>query len=159
MSEAYSAFDCRLGFADFQNRRRAVSGLRHKHLISRQGLDGSVEAQMISSELSLESKHAFEAKGMNGLEQDLFTLNAMAPDLLVCVPALFEESVKESLGYVLGMKETRGVLTWFREAELESRPEVFTRLASRYGDRASPLEKMIDQAFAKRVHDLLERLK
>jgi hypothetical protein len=113
---------------------------------------------MVTSELRIEAENRTDFGRMNGLEQDLFTLNAMGPDLVDQVPAMFKEAVRESLRYMLGMKESKGVLAWFREAELASRPEVFTRLASRYGDTASPLKTMIDQAFKTRVHSFLESL-
>ena len=111
---------------------------------------------MISSELATNSSKAAGTRDMNDLEQDLFTLNATAPALLDQLPALFEEAVRESLGFMLGMKESTGVLRWLRDARLSSRPEVFARLASRYGDRASPLQDRIDEAFKRRVGNLLE---
>ena len=111
---------------------------------------------MISSELRVEAKNPAEVGAMNALEQDLFTLNATAPTLLDQLPGLFEEAVRESLGFMLGMKESTGVLRWLRDAQLSSRPEVFARLASRYGDRASPLQERIDEAFKRRVGNLLE---
>jgi len=92
------------------------------------------------------------------VEQDLLALNAIAPDLLEHVPVLFEETVRGSLTYMLGAKESKGVLSWFRGHELASRQEVFARLASVYGDRASPLQRMIDRVFGMRVHELLQQL-
>lgn len=93
---------------------------------------------------------------MNALEEELFTLNSVAPYLVEKLPGLFEEAVREALGQMLGMKESTGVLRWLHDADLGSRPEVFERLASRYGDRASPLMSKIDEAFERRVHNLLE---
>jgi len=95
---------------------------------------------------------------MQSVEQDLFALNAIAPDLLEHVPVLFKETVRESLSYMLGTKESKGVLARFRDDELASRPEVFARLVSVYGTRASPLQKMIDRVFGMRVHNLLQQL-
>jgi hypothetical protein len=92
------------------------------------------------------------------VEQDLFTLNAIAPDLLEQVPVIFEATVRESLTYMLGSNESRGVLGWFRDNELASRQWVFSRLAAVYGERASPLQNMIDRVFGMRVHDLLRQL-
>jgi len=95
---------------------------------------------------------------MQGVEQDLFTLSAIAPDLLEHVPVIFEATVRESLTYMLGSKEARGVLAWFRDNELASRQWVFSRLASVYGEKASPLQNMIDRVFSMRVHDLVRQL-
>jgi hypothetical protein len=95
---------------------------------------------------------------MQSVEQDLFALNAIAPDLLEQVPVIFEATVRESLAYMLGSKESRGVLAWFLDNELASRQWVFARLASLYGDRASTLQNMIDRVFGMRVHDLLRQL-
>ena len=95
---------------------------------------------------------------MQRVEQDLFSLNATAPDLLEHVPVMFEETVRESLTYMLGTNESRGVLAWFRGSELTSRQWVFARLTSVYGIRASPLQNMIDRVFGMRVHDLLLQL-
>jgi hypothetical protein len=114
--------------------------------------------RVISGGLRTEPKNAKDPRGMNELEQDLFTLNAIAPALLEQVPALFEEAVKETLGSSLGLKESKGALSWFRDADLRSRPEVFSRLASHYGGGASPLQIMIDKAFKNRVHNFLDSL-
>jgi hypothetical protein len=95
---------------------------------------------------------------MQSVEQDLFALNAFAPDLLEHVPAMFEETVRQSLTYMLGSKESKGVLAWFRGSELVSRQWVFARLVSVYGDRASPLQKMIDRVFGIRIHELVQQL-
>jgi hypothetical protein len=122
------------------------------------GRDAFVKAAAVSSQLRAQSQNTTAKRGMNELEEDLFTLNAIAPSLLKQVPALFEESVRESLSLMLGMKASKGAMRWFRDADLGSRPEVFERLASRYGDGASPLQIMIDQAFKRRVHELLEQL-
>ena len=93
------------------------------------------------------------------VEEDIFTLNAIAPDLLEHLPTLFEETVRESLGYMLGMEESRGVLARFRDDELASREVAFAKLLSVYGPaRASPLQKMIDRTFGIRVHNLLQQL-
>jgi hypothetical protein len=95
---------------------------------------------------------------MQNVEQDLFSLSAIAPELLEHVPVIFEATVRESLMYMLGSKESRGVLAWFRDSELASREWVFARLVSVYGARASPLQNMIDRVFGIRVHDLLRQL-
>jgi hypothetical protein len=92
------------------------------------------------------------------VEEDLFTLKAIAPDLVEEVPVLFAETVRESLSYMLGTKESGGVLAWFRGNELASRADVFDRLASVYGTRASPIQKLIDRVFGIRVHSLVEQL-
>lgn len=92
------------------------------------------------------------------VEEDLFALNAMAPDLLENVPILFEETVRESLTYMLGTKESTGVLSWFRGDELACRQGVFARLLAVYGDKASPLQNMIDRVFGMRVHELVRQL-
>ena len=96
--------------------------------------------------------------GIPTVEEDLLTLNAMAPDLLEHVPVLFEETVRGALSYMLGGKESGNVLAWFRGDELTNRQGVFARLASVYGERASPIQKMIDRVFGIRVHELLQQL-
>jgi hypothetical protein len=116
----------------------------------------SVKAGLMSTELAADSNEKSDARGANELEQELFTLNAVAPALLEQLPGLFEEAVRESLSHILGMKESTGVLRWLHDAALGSRPEVFARLASRYGDRASPLQARIDEAFERRVRNLVE---
>jgi len=92
------------------------------------------------------------------VEEDLLTLNVIAPDLLERVPVLFAETVRESLSYMLGTKESGNVLGWFRESELANRAGVFDRLVSVYGAKASPIQKVIDRVFGMRVHELLWQL-
>jgi hypothetical protein len=96
--------------------------------------------------------------GMVGVEQDLFTLNAVAPSLLEQLPTIFEDAVRESLAYMLGRIESKCVLASFSPDQLVDRSEVFGRLVSLYNSRASPLQKGIDWAFQKRVHQLVNQL-
>jgi hypothetical protein len=116
------------------------------------------EPRMMPLDLKNNATDVADQPEMQGVEQDLFTLSAMAPDLLEQVPVIFEATVRESLAYMLGSKESRGVLAWFRDNELASRQWVFARLVSVYGTRASTLESMIDRVFGMRVHDLLRQL-
>jgi hypothetical protein len=95
---------------------------------------------------------------VQSVEEDLFTLDAMAPQLLGQVPVLFEQTVKDTLSYMLGAKESADVIAWFRSSELGSRPGVFARLLTVYGDKASPLESVIDRVFGMRVHQLVQQV-
>ena len=79
------------------------------------------------------------------MEEDLFTLNAAAPELLEQLPSLFEAAVKDSLRYNLDTNESRSVLASLQDIMLGDRSEVFGRLASLYGNRASPLQQSIDR--------------
>ena len=92
------------------------------------------------------------------VEEDLFTLSAIAPELLEEIPALFGETVKESLAYVLGPSASKGVIEWLRSDELQSRQGVFARLAALYGERATPIEALIDRVFGLQVRALVQRL-
>ncbi len=96
--------------------------------------------------------------GDESVEEDLFTLNAVAPSLLRQLPALFEEAVKDTLAFFLGTKESTGVLSYFRGVPLTDRSEVFGKLDSLYLDRASPLQRGIDRAFQIRVHRLVTQV-
>lgn len=118
----------------------------------------SAESCMMRSDFKSETARTADKPGMQTVEEDLLTLNAIAPDLLDHVPVLFEETVRGSLSYMLGAKESKNILDWFRTGELRNRQGVFSRLASVYGERASPIEKMIDRAFGIRIHDLLRQL-
>lgn len=113
---------------------------------------------MMRSDLMTETHALADKPGIQTVEQDLLTLNEIAPDLLEHVPVLFEETVRGSLSYMLGAKESKNLLDYFRADELKNRQGVFSRLASVYGERASPIQKMIDRAFGIRVHDLLLQL-
>jgi hypothetical protein len=93
-----------------------------------------------------------------GIEEDLFSLSALAPQLLADVPVLFEQTVRDSLSYMLGTRESAGVLSWFRGDELMCRDGVFARLLEVYGTKASPIQNMIDRVFGLRVHQLLQQL-
>jgi hypothetical protein len=113
---------------------------------------------MMRGDLKSDLKERVEPPSEQSVEEDIFALNAIAPDLLEHLPHLFEETVRGALGYMLGTNESKGVLGGFRDGELGSREGVFARLASLYGERASPLQKMIDRVFGMRVHDLLRQL-
>jgi hypothetical protein len=113
---------------------------------------------MMRGDLRRETSALADEAGIETVEEDLFSLNAIAPDLLEHVPALFEETVRGSLSYMLGARESKKLLDWFRADELRNRDGVFSRLASVYGERASPLQIMIDRAFGIRVHHLLQQL-
>jgi hypothetical protein len=99
-----------------------------------------------------------DSAGAQSVEEDLFALNALAPELLGGLPALFEETVRESLSYMLGTKESAGVLSWFQGDELKYRYGVYARLLELYGNKASPIQSMIDRVFGLRVHELLRQL-
>jgi hypothetical protein len=145
------------GFADFQNRVPRSSQLRRKGI--RRDTTGWIrERKMMPLDLKNQVTAPSNQPEMQSVEQDLFALNAFAPDLLEHVPAMFEETVRQSLTYMLGSKESKGVLAWFRGSELVSRQWVFARLVSVYGDRASPLQKMIDRVFGIRIHELVQQL-
>jgi hypothetical protein len=114
-----------------------------------------MKAAVMPSNLESEVSGLSDQQGTGSIEEDLFSLNAMAPDLLEHVPALFEETVRGSLNHTLGTRESGAVLAHLSASELASRQAVFARLASLYGEEASSLQKMIDRAFAIRVQDLL----
>ena len=112
---------------------------------TRVGLDSAVDERALIT-------------GWQGVEEDLFSLDVMAPALLQDVPAIFEQTVRESLSYMVGAGESSRVLAWFHAGELACRQDVFARLSAVYGERASPIESVIDRVFGLRVHELVRKL-
>ncbi len=60
----------------------------------------------MQGDLKSETRGLADQAGIPTVEEDLLTLNAMAPDLLEHVPVLFEETVRGALSYMLGGKES-----------------------------------------------------
>lgn len=88
------------------------------------------------------------------LEEEIFSINAIAPELLEHLPGLFEEAVRGSLTSMLGNTESKSVLASLSHVGLGNRLEVFRSLNSAYGHRASPLQKAVDRSFQALVHGL-----
>jgi hypothetical protein len=92
--------------------------------------------------------------GEDRLEQELFSINAVAPGVLEHLPRLFEEAVTESLTRILGARDASGILASLNRAGLGNRSEVFGLLDAICSHQASPLQKAVDRAFRTRVHNL-----
>jgi hypothetical protein len=113
---------------------------------------------VISQDLTSQVTESPDLSEMGSLEEDLLSVNAVAPELLERLSVLFEETVRDALCYMLGEKASKDALGEFRKSELENRQAAFGRLTALYGPKASPLQKVIDRVFGMRVHDLLGQI-
>jgi hypothetical protein len=93
------------------------------------------------------------------IEEELRTLNAMAPELLEEMPRLFKEAVVDSIRSEMGRKDFGLVLQSLPGIGPEHRPYVFRFLDSLYGDKARELEEAIDRRFRTEVRQLLRKAK
>jgi len=95
----------------------------------------------------------------NGIEENLRTLNLMAPELTKELPVLFKNAVVYSIRNGMGGKAFGLVLESLPGIGPEHRPLVFRFLDSLYGDKAGDLEREIDRRFQLEVRQLLRKAK
>jgi hypothetical protein len=89
------------------------------------------------------------------IEEDLRTINSMAPELLSELPRLFKNAVVDSIRSEMGRKDFGLILKSLPGIGPEHRPYVFRFLDSLYGDKARDLEDAIDRRFHTEVRQLL----
>ena len=89
------------------------------------------------------------------IEEDLRSLNALAPELMLALPGLFKNAIMDSIRSGMGGRDFGMVLKSLPGIGLEHRPYVFRFLDSLYGEKSKDLEQAIDRMFQSEVRHLL----
>lgn len=109
----------------------------------------------------LERKEPVEGRSVGAshfetnLEEDLLTLNAIAPELVEVLPELFKNAVVDSIRRGMGGHDFGLVLKSLPGIGPEHRFYVFRFLDSLYGEKARELEQAIDYRFQSEVRHLI----
>ena len=91
------------------------------------------------------------------IEEELRTLNALAPELLEVLPGVFKNAVVDSIRSGMGGHDFGLVLASLSGIGPEHRLYVFRFLDSLYGEKAEELERAIDRRFQSEVRQLLRK--
>ena len=86
------------------------------------------------------------------LEEEVFSLQVMAPEALRQLPELFAESVVDSATKVLGEATGEAFLRHIGDRRLSDPTEVYSRLDSYLMEGSEEMKKAIAEAFRRRVH-------
>jgi hypothetical protein len=89
------------------------------------------------------------------LEEDLLSLQALAPDMVEDLHSLFKEAVIESLANNLGRNEARALMRLMARTDFENPPEVFEAFDSIFYEGSQILRDAIVEEFRVNVHLLL----
>ena len=92
------------------------------------------------------------------LEEDLLSLQALAPDMIEDLRCLFKEAVTDSLSSVLGENQAMALVKLISETDFENPPEVFAALDSIFRGGAQILKEAIIDEFRASVHLLLGKV-
>lgn len=93
------------------------------------------------------------------LEEELHTLQALAPDMIEDLRSIFEEAVTDSLANILEENEARALIILMGGTEFGSPHDVFAALDSILHDGSQILKGAITGEFRASVHLLLEKVK
>ena len=91
------------------------------------------------------------------VEEDLLSLQALAPDMAEDLHSLFKEAVTYSLVGILGANEARALVRQIAGTDLESPYAVFETLDSFLHGGSQTLRNAIVEEFRVNVHLLLEK--
>jgi len=89
------------------------------------------------------------------LEEDLISIQALAPDMVEDLHSLFKEAVVNSLANTLGRNEARALMRLMTRTDFESPREVFEALDSIFYEGSQILRDAIVEEFRVNVHLLL----
>jgi hypothetical protein len=92
------------------------------------------------------------------VEEELLTLQAIAPDMVEDLYSLFEQAVADSLANILEESGAKALVKLMEESNIESPPEVFATLDSIFHEGSKTLKSAITEEFHIGVHLLLEKL-
>jgi len=93
------------------------------------------------------------------LEEELLTLQALAPDLIEDLRCLFKEAVTDSLANILDEGEARTLVMLIAETEFRNPAIVFGALDSILHEGSQILRDVTVKEFRANVHLLLEKVK
>jgi hypothetical protein len=91
------------------------------------------------------------------LEEDLLSLQALAPDMVEDLHSLFKEAVIDSLANTLGRNEARALMRLMARTDFENPREVFEALDSIFYGDSQILRDAIIEEFRVSVHLLLKK--
>jgi len=92
------------------------------------------------------------------LEEELFTLQALAPDTIEDLHRLFKKTVIDSLVSILGENGARAVVILTAGTNFESPSEVYAALDSIFQEGSQFLRRAIIKEFRTNLHLLLEKV-
>lgn len=93
------------------------------------------------------------------VEEDLLSLQVLAPDMTEDLHTLFKEAVTDSLANILGQSEARTLMRLMARTNFESPYMVFEALDSILHGGSKILRDTIVEEFRVNVHLLLEKTK
>lgn len=92
------------------------------------------------------------------MEEELFTLEALAPDMIEDLHPLFKEAVIDSLTSILGENGARAVVVLAAGTNFESPSGVYEALDSIFQEGSQFLRRAIVKEFRTSLHLLLEKV-
>jgi hypothetical protein len=92
------------------------------------------------------------------LEEELLTLQALAPDIIEDLRPLFKEAVINSLTHILGENGAKAVVRLTAGTNFESPNEVFAALDLIFQEGTQFLRHAIVEEFRANLHRLLKRV-
>jgi hypothetical protein len=88
------------------------------------------------------------------LEEEILSLQEVAPETLDHLPRLFAEAVVDSATKVLGAATGEALIRWIGDRRLRDPVQVYSRLDSFLMGGSDEMKHSIDQEFRRRVHGL-----
>jgi fructose/tagatose bisphosphate aldolase len=105
---------------------------------------------------SLQKKAATRISELIGqtLEEEIFTVNSLAPEMVARLPSLFSDSVVDSVTNILGESSGEALIRSIGEERLMSPEETYEKLDSVLHGGSEILKSAIREDFRVRVHRL-----
>jgi hypothetical protein len=105
---------------------------------------------------SLQKKAASRISELIGqtLEEEIFIVNSLAPDMVARLPSLFSDSVVDSVTSILGESAGEALIRSIGEERLMSPEETYASLDSMLHGGSEILKSAIREDFRVRVHRL-----
>jgi len=91
------------------------------------------------------------------LEEEIFSLQEVAPGILDHLPRLFAEAVVDSATKVLGTATGEALIRRIGDRRLKDPAQVYSRLDSFLMGGSDEMKHSIDQEFRRRVHGLYKQ--
>jgi hypothetical protein len=93
------------------------------------------------------------------VEEELFDLQALAPDMIEDLRSLFKEAVADPTVKLLGKDEAVALAKLIAETDLGNPPQVFTALDSTLHEGSRIIKDAVVEEFRVKVHQLLEKVR
>lgn len=92
------------------------------------------------------------------LEEEIFTLHSLLPDMVARLPSLFSESVIDSMTSILGESSGEALIRRIGDESLLNPTEVYETLDSVFQDGSKILKAAIREEFRVKVHGLYKMI-